>query len=124
DSLTAARISSVLMLDCPPSPSGFCLPPEIWPTVFSHDASALSIGFVSEKAQGIPRPVGGFTDAPGGRSGLTWGPAAPLRFAQPALAQRVADDIGAALEFEFLHQVRLVRLDGLDADVEIGRDLL
>src|SRR5437588_3440902 len=108
DSLTAARISSVLMLDCPPSPSGFCLPPEIWPTVFSHEASALSIGFVSKKAQGIPRLVGGFTDAPGAR-------VRDLRFAQPALAQCVADDIGATLEVEFFHQVRLVRLDGLDA---------
>src|SRR5438270_655345 len=68
DSLTAARISSVLMLDCPPSPRGFCLPPEIWPTIFSHEAFALSIGFVSEKAQGIPRLVGESTDAPRGRA--------------------------------------------------------
>lgn len=39
----------------------------MWPTFFSHAARVLSIGLVGKEAQGIPRPAGGFTDAPGAR---------------------------------------------------------
>src|SRR5205814_4991102 len=43
---------------------------------------------------------------------------------QPALLHGVADDPGPALQAELLHGAGLVRLDGLDAHVELGGDLL
>src|SRR3990172_5978372 len=44
--------------------------------------------------------------------------------ADEALAQGVADEVGAVLGVELGHDVGAVRLDGLDADVELLGDLL
>src|SRR5688572_30025764 len=43
---------------------------------------------------------------------------------KPALQYSVLDDIDATLQIELTHGVRLVRLDRLDADRHLRRDLL
>ena len=43
---------------------------------------------------------------------------------QPAPLQGVLDEVGPALQAELLHRAGLVGLDRLDADVELGGDLL
>src|SRR5688500_14153129 len=43
---------------------------------------------------------------------------------EPTLLDRVADEVGAAAQAEFLHPPGPVGLDGLDAQLEAGGDLL
>ena len=40
----------------------------------------------------------------------------PSGVVQPALQDRVLDDVDAAVQTQLSHRVRLVRLDGLDAE--------
>ena len=47
-----------------------------------------------------------------------------LRFVQPTLEQGVAHDVDAAAHVEFPHAVRLVRLDGLHAQIQSRRNFL
>src|SRR5438477_9490990 len=44
--------------------------------------------------------------------------------AQPLLGERIAQDVGAAAQAQLVQRGGLVRLDGLHADAELGRDFL
>src|SRR6185295_12062991 len=48
----------------------------------------------------------------------------PSRVVQPALQDRVLDDVDPPGQIELSHRVGLVRLDGLDAERQLRRDFL